>query len=205
MNIKIDSISNDIMTILKSKYRKYIKLNCTDIIRIIDICKLNTSESNVKKINLSEIILESPNLTDVQVEKQIKNIRKNKSFLKYSDVVLRAIHVCLKLDVEIFEITDDDVLLKNNHRLISSIDNRKKVLIAEHIKQLQTYSKNSKLVMTNYMSYNNKFICEINLLEQVKKNIENIVSRKICKNSDTVLTLVLPFFYIYQEYIEVYS
>lgn len=204
MNNKINNISNEIVSILKSRYSKYIKMECVDIIRLIDVCKLNITESNGKNINLSEIILESPDLSSVQVEKQIKNIRTNKSFLKYSDVALRLVHACLKLNVEIFDITEDNVMLKNNYRLIASIDNRKKALIIDHINQLKKYAKNSKLVMTNYIT-NSKFNGEINILEKIKKSINDMILHKTFNNSDNILTLVLPFFYIYQEYIEVYS
>src|ERR1700733_317892 len=205
--MELPSMSLNIISMIDKKYTKISE--CLDVIQIKNICNLykNKHISN-HSITLSEIKLSTPEFTRAKFKKvkSADDILKTEDFQKKYAFFIRMVYACLKIGVEIFDDDDTLITLKNNYQLIKSIELKKKKLIYQHIELLKTYYKNpSELFSKEYRNYFDKHITKIDILEKIYKLILKLIDTDIFCKTDNLFSLILPYFYRYNEYIEEYN
>lgn len=207
--MQVSSMASSINKMIAAKYKEYDSDECLDIRQIKDICNLYKTKSNViDSISLSEINFSTPNLkknTRVNKKNQIE-ILKAPEFMKKYSFFIKILYSCLKMDVELFN-TDDDVLtLKNNYHVIKSLEAQKKNLINQHIEVLKLQHKNVfQPVSIDYEKFYKAYITKIKIIDKIIYLLNKIIKSGICENTDNLLSLILPYFYTYTEFIEEYN
>lgn len=206
----IPSMTNGIIKMIDKNCRvKYVN-ECLDVIQIKNICKLyDTREQAIKDVSLSEIDISSPEFEkmDKKYKKmQIENILKSNRFVKKYSFFIKIIYSSLKLDVNIFNIKDDVVTLKNNYQLIKSLERKKKQIIMEHISILKMHHKKiSQIMGPEYEKYCENCIAKIKIIDRIISLLNKLIHHEVLKNTDNLLTLILPYFYVYTDFIEEYN
>ena len=196
--------SNGIIKYLKRKYPKYIKSKCIDINNIINICEMNNAPDDADTVELDEIEFSSPDFASQA--KYDEQAIKTTEFKKRCVLFTKLLYACIKIGTRIIEKTDGIAILKNNYKLCSSLRKTRRNIIAEHIQELTYYSNNPKVEMGEmYPEYLKEFNAKIYIVDKITRTIESLVKDKVLKNSDTLLTLILPYFFIYIKYIEEYN
>lgn len=207
--MELSNMSIDIIKIINTEYKNYIDDSSMDIIYIKNICNLYENKpKHHKNIQLNEIIFTSPDfkkITDTKNKKYLEVI-KSADFKKKYSFFIKIMHACLKIGVEIFDIGDDIAILKNNYQLIKALETRKRKVLADHIIVLKNQYKNtSQPVHESYDKYNEDCITIIKIIDKLIGFINKLVKTDIFDKSDNLLTLILPYFYIYTEFIEEYN
>jgi hypothetical protein len=207
----MSQISTGIKKIINKQYDQYIDDECIDLVHIINICDLYKIKNDANNsVSISEINFSSPNFQKMPNKKNKKkdqtHLLKSPEFNKRYRFFIRIIYACLKINIVIFN-TDDNILtLKNNYQLIKSLELKKKQLIAEHINTLKLQHKNiSEKVDVEYESYYSKYITKIKIIDLIMKHINKLINNNILDKTDNLLTLILPYFYTYTEFIEEYN
>lgn len=203
----------EIIKIIENKYDAKIYKKSVDIAQIKNICDLSLdSVVNVdfdNSITLSEIKLSSPEFKKISKnsrKKNFKDVLKSEDFQKTYLQFIRLLHACLKIGIEIFESDDDIIVIKNNYHLIKTLENRKKRLIADHINVLKMQSKNvANKIDAEYDDYSYTYIMKVRIIDKILEMINKMIKNGIMQNNDTLLSLILPYFYQYQNYIEEYN
>ena len=205
MDISVASCG--ILDHIRKKYKKYINNGSIDINQLVNICELNVCTThNKKSIRLSEIEFTSPQFSNIPVNTNTKNIIKSKEFRQKYAYFVKLIYACLKMNTNIFEITDGIMIMKNNYHLIKSLNQSEKKLILDHIDKLKYQHKNiDENMSTTYSDYVDEFVTKIKIIEKIIHSINRLLETKILTNSDNLLKLLLPYFYTYIEYIEEYN
>jgi hypothetical protein len=112
----------------------------------------------------------------------------------------------LKINLEIFDIKGGTMTLKNNYQLIRALEFKKKQLLLEHIGILRLKCKNiTQNLGTEYEDYAQDFQNRIKIIDRILLIINKLIKCKIFEKTDNLLTLILPFFYTYTEFIEEYN
>lgn len=215
-------MSMTIIKICKLKYKKYIDDECFDVIQLINICKLCKAPSNktneIDDFRISDIELSSPlfiKSSPSTVRKQI-DILKSTEFKKKYSFFIKIIYACLKLDIEIFDINPDIITLKNNYNLMKTLITHKKELITYHqniIKEqlnsieiplikLKINSENKKI---SYETYISNYLKEVKIIDKIFGYLNQSIDSNILTKTDNLISLIIPYFYNYTEYIEVYN
>ena len=115
-------MSSGITKIINERYADFIDNECIDIVQIKNICNLykNKNKSkNIKSITLSELIISSPDLKKT-VSRKSKNqysILKTEEFEKKYNFFVKIIYSCLKMNIDIFDVNENVLTLKNNYEL----------------------------------------------------------------------------------------
>lgn len=211
----ITKLSHNIIINLTKKYELYLKNECIDIIQLKDICNLFKIKNKVEEnVSLNEIDCGSPNFksvspkngTNKKTYKSTEEILFSEEFRKKYDFFIKIVYVCMRMDVEIFNITDEIATFKNNYQLLKSLECYKKQLIEEHFKLLKKQYKNiSQKIDTDYESYFSSYITKIKKTDQITSLINKLIVSNTLEKTDSLLTLILPYFYSYTEYIEEYN
>ena len=203
----LQCMSLDIIKMIDKQYKKIIDNECLDIKRIKDFCNLYVSkQSYVKTVNLSDLIFSSPEFEKVSYQTKINNILKTTEFKKKYTHVIRIIFACLKMGVEMFNINDGIATLKNNYQFIKSLEQKKKQMISSHILILKAQYKDiSKKIDTDYELYFQDYMTKIKIIDKIILSTNNLIINKHLQKTDNLLTLLLPYFYTYTEYIEEYN
>lgn len=202
---------SEIINIVNTKYSKYNTKECFDITQIKNFCNLykpkNISTTG-PDITLSDIDFSSPNISKVKISSNIKNNSKQVAgsklgtieFQKMYNLFIKLLYSCLKLDIEIFnENSDTFCVIKNNYQLIKSVEIQKKKFVLEHINILKNHCKNISKTDTNaYEKYVTEYILKMKIVDKLIGWIN------IFEKNDNLFSLILPYFYIYTEYIEEY-
>lgn len=202
-------VSGEIIALIKTKYAAYLDEDCIDLIQIINICQLYRSEYPTEQLNCSASIrdlqITTPTFKRYKKNPRQRILQSDKFCAKYS-FFAKILFACLKIDVDLFDITDDIVTMKNNYYLLKALDQRKKMLMVEHIALLKTQCKNKDNIVTTekYETYVNSFIAELKIIEKIGSYIKKLIQASVFKQTDNMLSLLLPFFYVYSEYIEEY-
>ncbi|MEM3063071.1 MAG: hypothetical protein QW303_05985 [Nitrososphaerota archaeon] len=210
------------------KFTKFQQSECLDIIQIKNICSLYKKKTDDEKsVSLGEVDFSSPEKIDSvdsgaslssndlfksklnirqSNKKKEDNILRSKEFVKKYNFIIKVLYVCLKIDVDIFDIGDNMVTIKNNYRLIKSLANKKRKLIMEHINVLKDHYQNvEKQIDVEYEKYHDSYLSKIRLVDKVIGYINKLVDFGVLKRTDNLLTLILPYFYNYANYIEEYN
>lgn len=210
--MELSHMSIGITKMIKEKYNEYIDDDCLDIVQIGNICNLYKTKSSKARnsISLSEITFSTPDFQKTKIDlKKIKkqlDILKTKEFQKKYAFFIRIIYSSLKIGVEIFDISDMTVSLKNNYRLIKSIEQCKKKLIEEHVNILKNHYKNiSVAIDNNYDDYIKSYLVKVKILDKIIASINKLINGKVFDKTDNLFSLILPYFYTYTEYIEEYN
>lgn len=218
--MEVPRMAIGIIKIINKHYSKYLKEECLDIIQIKNICDLYKNKNNpANSITLSEINLTSPDFEKFKIadskkkESQDKKTRqkqaeilKSPEFVKKYSFFVKIIYACLRINVEIFEIDNKYLTLKNNYQIIKSLEHKKKTLISEHMTILKNQYKNiSEPIDTEYNSYYDNYIMKIKIIDRAMLLIQKLIKHQIFEKTDTLLSLILPYFYNYTEYIEEYN
>ena len=228
-------MTNGIMMILNEHYDSDSNADCIDLIQMKNICQLYKNKSNLSSISLSDIQFSSPEFKKPKTNKKGNtDVLKTPEFQKKYLFFIKVIFCCLKVGVEIFEISqpiqstikesssnsvspksgsktnkkrtkEPFLTMKNNYQLVKAILSKKKELITEHIEVLKLQQKNiSTYIDKSYEAYMQEFLFKIQILDKVARYIDTIVKNDVLDKTDNLFALVLPYFYVYQEYIEEY-
>ena len=216
--MELSRMSMGIIKIINKSYNEYIDEECLDIIQIKNICNLykvnpvaqNKSGTNTQNsVTLSEINFSSPEfkkVSNVKNKKKQADILKSNEFIKKYSFFIRILYACLKIEIDIFDINNNIVTLKNNFQLLKAIEVRKKRLIADHIAVLKNQYKNiSQKIDTDYENYCNNNLTKIKIIDKIMGSINKLIKSGILDKTDNFLTLILPYFYTYTEFIEEYN
>jgi hypothetical protein len=209
--MELSRMAMGIIKIIDKQYNEYIDDECLDIIQIRNICNLYKTKpnSNNRSISLSEINFSSPEFKKISTKIQKKNqadILKSDEFNKKYSFFIRTIYACLKTDVELFNINDNFMTLKNNYQLIKSLESKKKQFITEHLAILKVHYKNtSQKIGPDYETYFNNYITKIKIIDKIIMFINKLIKGNVFEKTDNLLTLILPYFYTYTEFIEEYN
>lgn len=214
MDISIMSIF--IIKTIKNKYGVKKCKKSLDLSQLIKICEIENTVDNLNKydnldktISLSEINFSSPLYKEYDNEKEVKKKRKNQSLSEGSDFrktycfFIRIIYSILKVNAEIFNEDDDIITLKNNYKLIKSLEESKKEIVNDHIVNIKKHICES--INSNYNDYVTIYISKIKVLEQVISYINLLISSNTFKKTDNMFSLIVPFFYKMNKYIEEYN
>ena len=161
--------------------------------------------------SFTDIFFSSPELEIKQHTVKYKNqnnrnIIYTDEFKKKFSLFIKIIYTCLKMGVELFDIDNDILILKNNYNLAKSLKIRKKELINSHIEKLQGYQKNIFVIFDNeYDVYVSLFITKIKLIDKVLETLRKILSVNIMDESDNLITMIIPYFFEYTKFIEEYN
>lgn len=194
-----------------SIFESFNSSECIDIKQIIDICKLyNSKSSATSSIHLSEIQLNTPDFKKIKSKdnrsrKKDSSILKSSEFIKKYDFFIRALYSCLVLNVEVFDVCTDSFSLKNNYQLIKALETTKKSLINEHMTILKTLHKQNPSITPHYEAYNKNYITSLKIIDKLIQNINSLINKKFIEKTDTLLSLIIPYFYIQTEFIEEYN
>ena len=211
--MELSRMSMGIIRIIEKQYSEFIDDDCLDIIRIKDICNLYKPKSKKKtseSLSLSEIQFSSPQFKKINVR---ENRKKNQNEILVSDeftkkyaFFIRIMYSCLKINVDIFNINSTIITIKNNYQLIKALDTRKKQLLVDHINILKIQHKNSNQeIDVNYESYCTNFLTKIKIIDKITGALNKLIKFGVFEKTDNLLTLILPYFYTYTDFIEEYN
>lgn len=209
--MELSRMSMGIIKIIDKQYSEYIDDECLDIIQIKNICNLYKVKpnSNNHSISLSEINFSTPEFKKISTKIQSKNqtdILKSAEFVKKYSFFIRTIYACLKIGVALFNANGGVATLKNNYQFIKSLETKKKQFIAEHQAILKAQHKNiTQQISPDYEAYFNNYITKIKIIDKIVMSINKLIKGSVFDKTDNLLTLILPYFYIYTEFIEEYN
>lgn len=209
--MELSRMSTGIVKIIDKQYPEYLDDECLDIIQIKNICNLYKIKPGTQNsITLSEINFSSPEFKKIKNSKDSKknqaDILKSQEFIKKYTFFIRIIYAGLKIDVGLFDINNSTATLKNNYQLIKALELKKKKLIEEHLLILKNQYKNiSQKIPPEYETYSNSYIMKIKIIDNIVGSVDKLIKSGIFEKTDNLLTLILPYFYTYTEYIEEYN
>ena len=217
--MKLTCMISEIVYIIDTKYDKYVKEECIDVLRIKRLCTLYkpksattivpvTGSKNANaNVSLSDIVFSSPDISKISKNNNSNSVKQGKlntpELHNTYALFIKLLYACLKLEIEIFTLSqknnDTCCIIKNNYNLIKSIEASKKKLISEHIDTLQKQQKKiSSTDIQKYESYSIDYITKLKIFDKLIRWIN------IFEKNDNLYSLVLPHFYTYTEYIEEY-
>lgn len=207
--MELSHISKNIIKIIDARYDDFDE-ESLDIIQIKNICNLYKIKSvNSASIELTDINFSSPEFKKITTKchkKTQSDILKSKEFAKKYSFFIKILYACLKIDVEIFTISDTTITLKNNYHLIKSLEAIKKKIISEHLEILRDQYKNiARKLEPNYENYVRNYLTKIKIIDKISASINKLIRNNIFDRTDNLLTLILPYFYTYAEFIEEYN
>lgn len=208
--MELSNMSLGIIKIINKRYEEYIDDDCLDVIQIKNICNLYKVKTKTPtSVSLTEINFSSPEfkkITNTKDKKKQAEILKSVEFTKKYAFFVRILYACLKIDVEIFDISNDIPTLKNNYQLIKSLESKKKSLIADHVAVLKNQYKNiSQKIGEEYETYTKNNLDKIKIIDKIIGFINKLVKNNVFEKTDSMLSLILPYFYAYTEFIEEYN
>lgn len=201
-------MATEIKKIIDNTFQEIDVDDCIDITQIKSMCNLyqNKNSENIV-ISIGDIIFNSPEYTKnfcKNINK--KNILESNEFIRTYTFFLKIIYACLKIEVEIFDIGNDIVTLKNNYQLMKALKNKKKELICEHINILKNQIKKFHYELSDdYILFNSQFISKIKVIDKISYYIDKIIKSEKSYKTSNLLSLLLPYFYKYAEFIEEYN
>jgi hypothetical protein len=145
---------------------------------------------------------------DPDLNKKAKIIKDKKFKLKYT-VFLKILYCVIILEVSFYKKTNDCSIARTLGDLKNSFLKKKKNSVTKMIEEFKENSSTlKKLNNVKYDQYTNFANCHISIIKIIDKVIsiiDKLINHNIIKESDTVLDLLMPYFYDYHNYIEIYS
>lgn len=208
--MEISRMSMGIIKIIDELYGDIVNNECIDINQIKDICNLYKNKSKINtSVSLTDIEFSSPYFTKMTTKVNKKNqvdILKSDEFGKKYAFFVRIMYSCLKMNIEIFDNKNNVITLKNNYQMIKSLENKKKNLIMDHLSVLKSQYKNvTHRIGQEYESYYEDYITKIKIVDKIIVYINKLIYAAVFEKTDNLLSLILPYFYTYTEYIEEYN
>lgn len=209
--MEIRNIAPSIVKILKEKYATLVKDECMDLLQIINICTLYKTKSVESEVTIQDIqFSSSPEFVKVNPKthkkKKQEEILQSTEFKQKYDFFIRIIFSCLKMEIEIFDMTDNFATLKNNYKLMKSMEHRKKKLIEGHYLILKEQYKNiTKKLDIEYETYVSEYILQIKIIDKMIGSINRLIQTEVFEKTDNLFSLVIPYFYTYVGIIEEYN
>lgn len=208
--MSIEKMAVDIVKIIDKNYEEYIDDDCLDVSHIKNICNLYKTKSNIShSVSIDDINFSSPEfkrMTTIKEARRHTDILKSGEFVKKYRFFIRIIYFCLRIDIEIFNIDNDIITLKNNYQLIKAFEAKKKSLIANHIEILRNQYKNITMhIGEDYDLYVEEQMSKLKMIDKIMMYINKLIKAQVFGKTDNMLTLILPYFYKYTEYIEEYN
>jgi len=200
-------MSNNIVKIIQQKYSKQTINECIDITQLINICTLYKDNCTNSSISLNDIDFSSHEFKK-PTKKISTNVIETSEFKNKYNFLIKIIYACLKMNIDIFEIHDDKTFtFKNNYLLIKSIEIQKKNILLDHISVLKKYSRCATHCIDQqyYDEYVPGYLIKIRILDKILLSIKKIIKANVVNNTDSLFTLILPYFYSYRKYIEEYN
>jgi hypothetical protein len=193
--MKLSQMTSEIIDIINEKYPHN---KCFDIKQIKEFCKL-CKKNNSSDITLSDIDFSTPDIKKIKLNKKVEAKINTPEFQKVYCLFVKIIYSCLMLHVEIFDKDDDIVTMKNNYKLMHSIEHRRRKYVSEHMEILNKEKKKSSINITVYEKYVSDYILKIKIINKLTGWLS------ILEKNDNLFSLILPYFYVYREFIEEYS
>lgn len=200
-------MSNAIKKIITSHYPDHIN-ESVDLNQIINICDLYKQKKKKNcSVALSDIEFSSPEFK--KPSKKTNNhskILQSENFIKKHSFFIKIVYVCLKTEIKIFDCNKDVITLKNNHQLIKALENKKKNLINEHQSVLTIQYRNIKEpIDDSYYEFVNNYLSKMRAIDKIIYYLNKLIKDNIFRKTDNLLSLILPYFYNYIEFIEEYN
>jgi hypothetical protein len=210
--MELSDMSSKIIKIINKQYKESINLECVDLMQIKDICslyKIKQNMNNCTSVNLSEIKFSSPEFKKISSDSKKKkqnDVLKSKEFIKKYSFFIKIIYACLKIGVDMFNMDDDVITLKNNYQLKKSLETKKKKFVSEHLTIIKNQYKNiSQKITPEYETYFHDYVTKIKIIDKIIDWISKLIVGNVLGRTDNLLTLILPYFYTYTEFIEEYN
>lgn len=208
MTLEIDSMKKYILAHINKNYKSYIKNDCFDIVQLKNICMLyKLSDNDADSISLDDVNISSPYFNKSSNKKNRgENIIESNEFKQRYKFFIKIMYALIKLDIEIFDIDDDILTIKNNYNMLKSINESRKFLTSAHITELKKINKyNGQFSDSQFEKSVNSYVKQMKILDKIVTYFNKIINNGIIKKTDSLLTLLLPFFYKYIECIEEYG
>ena len=206
--MRISYMSNGIINIIDENYKEYLDEGCLDLIQIKNICGIyGINKKNNMNLQLNDIDILTPDFKQYIPTNNKSDILKSSEFCKKYSFFVKIIYACLKIDVEIFNCDGNILVMKNNYGLIKSLEKRKKEIINDHINILKIQQKNiMKKIGQEYNEYYSTYISRINIIDKIYNCISVLLNNNVLSKSDSLLSLIIPFFYVREDdFIEEYG
>jgi hypothetical protein len=206
--MELSRMSLSIIKMIDNQYGEFIDDECLDMIQIKNICNIyKVKSTNLNSVALNEINFSSPEFKKMPQNKIQTNILTSTEFQKKYSFFIRIIYSSLKMNITIFDITDNIVTMKNNYQLIKSLEVKKKNLISEHVTILKNQHKNStqQLNFLDYENYLKDYLVKLKIIDKIIELVRKLINNDIVEKTDNLLSLILPYFYTYAKYIEEYN
>lgn len=137
------------------------------------------------------------------------DILKSTNFMKRYHVFLKIIFSALLINVSLFKIYRDTEVFMNLYDMKNCFLKKKKTVLQDLTSQIDSNTKTlNTLLEFKYTEYQKIFsitTTQIKVIDKVVSIIDKLVEKKILKENESVITLIMPFFYKYQNYIETYT
>lgn len=201
-----------IIKTLDTKY-KHISPDCLDMSTLrnmLQIYDYSSSFSDTETLELSEINLECEEIKQISsltLKKQIINKLQTDEFLKKYDSFIKIIYMCLKLDISIFNTKSKNiVLIKTNKVLLESLSMHKRQVMKEHLSIIkEQYKFIDQEINDDYLTFVKICVSKMKAIDRLSIKIRRLIEEKYVKENDSVLNIVLPYFYNKIKYIEEYK
>jgi hypothetical protein len=197
-----------IKAFINKEYRKFLEDESIDLIRILSICDLyksNTREDHSYSKSddkFDTIIISSPDLHREEVYSSLQS----KEFKNRYRFFIKILYSFFKIGAEIFDMDDGILILKNNRDTIKSLIALKKALISKHITILtQKYKNPNSKIDDEYNTFLTEFCSKSQIIDLLISRINSIISANVISANDSILSLILPYFYADSDFIEVYG
>jgi hypothetical protein len=190
-----------IINILNTKYTKYVGCDNIDVEHLVNICSLYKNKDNTPA---TIIKVPMPTFTkDIEIAGTQREILESDEFTKKYSYFVNIIYACLVTDVDIFEENATGVTMKNIYKIRRSIK-------IEYKKNVQEMSRTTMkllqdLQVEDYLDIVNGFTNKITVMNNMLTSLNKIITVGNYSNSDNLFVLILPYFYKYTEYIEIYG
>lgn len=189
---------------LDKQYEDYDRDTFIDYIQIKNICQLYQSNESDHSENLSDMVFSSPEFSS-SVANNTGNVLTSKEFIKKYTFFVKTLYAFLKIEVDVFHTKNNILIFKNNADICKSLLDKKKKLINEQIHILKNISKtlDSKFP-SDYEDDVHNFNTKMKIIDKLLASMNKLISNKIISKKDSLLTLILPYFYKYNKIIEEY-
>ena len=206
--MEIPKMATNIIEMLSTQYKKFIENECIDMKQIINICNLYKVPKKKCTVPVGDIEIVSPDFRKLTKggKYTLSDVLSSAEFKKKYDFFVSVMFSCLKIQIDIFDINGDIAVMKNNYRLIKSLEAMKKKMIDKHCTVLKHQSKNiSQQVGPEYIDFFNEQINIIKIIDRILYSINKLINASVLHKTDNLFSLLLPYFYTYTEYIEEYN
>ena len=141
--------------------------------------------------------------------KSINEILGTKNFKKRYCVFLKILYCSLLLDVNIFKTYREQEVFMNLYDMKHSFLKAKRKILVNLSTELLNGTRTYKdLHDVKHNEYTQLFTCispQLKTIDKIVSLLDKLIEHKIIHETDTIMSLVMPYFYKYDKYIETYA